>query len=683
MRNLRKFSYIKPRYIIIFGLVISLIMIISSYIEFSENKHEIYHLLDEHANSIIYAIDKSSVNTVIADREMENILARHLLGVAYNVARIDSVSRLSHELLVRIADENEVYRINVFNRNGEKEYSNYIPDSTHRKEFGKYSPLDFIDSVISGDKSEVIMGLKSARMEKGVRYAVAVKRVDRKGAIVVNLDAESFLEFRKKIGFEKTINDIGKKSGIEYIVLQNDKDIITSDKGNAGLSSLKDDKFLQEAFGKDSAISRISEFDGRSVFEIVKPFIVEKEKMGLFRIGLSMEEIKQLENKMLWRGGIISLVIIVITLIVIAVIVSNQNYKMVSEEFNKIQTFTGEILANMTQAVVTVNGNDEIEIFNKKAEKVFGFKASNITGKKYYKVFENIKELTDIIENKENHNNREIAYKPEGKEELTLSINTTIITDSGNNISAFNLVIDDITDLRNNEKQRQLNEKMIAMGELASGVAHEVRNPLNSINMIAQRFEKEYSEQMQSEEFKTLSKVLRTESSRVNSIIEQFLRFARPPKLNITEIKTSDFLKEIKSICEITAKEKEVTLEFLQENPVKLKIDIEQMKQVFINLIQNAIDATGKDGKIIVSCKVKSNKCTFEISDNGAGISGENLNKIFNLYFTTKSKGTGLGLSIVQQIISQHGGKIFVESKEGSGTKFIIELPNKNYEHKA
>jgi two-component system, NtrC family, sensor histidine kinase HydH len=676
MKNLRKFSFIKPRYIIIFGLVISLIMIISSYIEFSENKHEIYHMLDEHANSIIYALDKSSVNTVIADREMENILTRHLLGVAYNVARLDSVSRLSHELLVKIAEENEVFRINVFNWNGEKEFSNYIPDSTHKKEYGKYSPQDFIDSVISGDKSEIVIGLKSARMEKGVRYAVAVRRTNRKGAIVVNLDAESFLEFRKKIGFEKTINDIGKKSGIEYIVLQNDKEIIASDKKNTGLTLFKDDKFLQEAFGKDSAISRINEFESRSVFEIVKPFIVENEKIGLFRIGLSMEEIKQLESKMLWRGGIISLVIIVITLIVIAVIVSNQNYKMVSEEFNKIQTFTGEILANMTQAVITVNENDEIEIFNKKAEEIFGLDAVTVTGKKYNIIFGSNKELSDIIENRKRVKNYELNLKRERKEELVLSVNTTIIKDK-NNISAFNLVIDDITELRNNEKQKQLNEKMIAMGELASGVAHEVRNPLNSINMIAQRFEKEYSEQMQSEEFKTLSKVLRTESSRVNNIIEQFLRFARPPKLNITEINSSDFLNEIKSICEIIVKEKGITLEFRQENPVKMNIDIEQMKQVFINLIQNAVDATERNGKILVICKAKNSKCTFEISDSGTGISGENLNKIFDLYYTTKSKGTGLGLSIVQQIISQHSGRINVESKEGSGTKFIIELPNK------
>jgi two-component system sensor histidine kinase HydH len=677
MKSLRKFSFIKPRYIIIFGLVISLIMIVSSYIEFSENKHEIYHMLDEHANSIIYALDKSSVNTVIADKEMENILTRHLLGVAYNVARLDSVSRLSHSLLVRIADENEVFRINVFNRNGEKEFSNYIPDSTHKMEYGKYSPHDFIDSVISGDKREIIIGLKSARMEKGMRFAVAVSRANSKGAIVVNLDAESFLEFRRKIGFEKTITDIGKKSGIEYIVLQNDKEIITSDKKYTTLSVFKDDKFLQEAFGKDSAISRINEFENRSVFEIVKPFIVENDKLGLFRIGLSMEEINQLESKMLWRGAVISLVIIVITLIVIAVLVSNQNYKMVSEEFNKIQTFTGEILANMTQAVITVNRNDEIEIFNKKAEEFFGFKSEIVTGRKYNQVFESNKDFFNLIENKKNVKNFEVKLKADGKEELILSVNSTIIKDKDNKIIAFNLVIDDITDLRNNEKQRQLNEKLIAMGELASGVAHEVRNPLNSINMIAQRFEKEYSDKLQSDEFKTLSNVLKTESSRVNNIIEQFLRFARPSKLNITEIKSPDFLDEIKSICEIFAKDKNISLEFQQEKPVNLKIDAEQMKQVFINLIQNSVDASEKDGIISVSFNIKNNKNVFEISDSGSGISEENLSKIFDLYYTTKSKGTGLGLSIVQQIISQHGGNIFVESKEGSGTKFTIELPNK------
>jgi PAS domain S-box-containing protein len=681
VKSLRKFSFIRPKYIIVFGVVISLIMIVSSYIEFSENKHEIYHLLDEHANSIIFSLDKSSVNSVIADREMENILTGHLLGVAYNVARLDSISKLSHELLVKIAEENEIYRINVFNSNGIKDFSNYIPEGEHRNESGKYSPNDFIDSILNGKKQEIIIGLKSARMEKGVRYAVAVRRPFKKGAIVVNLDAESFLEFRKKIGFEKTVSDISKKSGIEYIVLQNEKGIIVTDLKTIILSDFKDDVFLQNAFNKDSVVSRINSVENRSVYEIVKPFVIDNEKIGLFRVGLSMEEIHQLENKMLWRGAVISLVLIIITLIVIAVVVSNQNYKMVSEEFNKIQTFTGDILANMTQAVITVNGNNEIEIFNKKAEDIFGIISTDVLGKKTEYLSTLSVELFKIIEEKKVVNNLEFIFNSGSSDEMILLLNSSVVKDINNNIIAFNMVIDDVTDSRNSEKQKHLNEKLIAMGELASGVAHEVRNPLNSINMIAQRLEKEYSTKLNSEEFNTLSNVLKTESSRVNNIVEQFLRFARPAKLNRVLVSSSAFINQLKSICGLIVEEKGCQLDFLYCEDMELYIDVEQMKQVFINLVQNAVDAVAMNGKISVSLAKKNSKLIFEIADNGSGIKQENLNKIFNLYFTTKSNGTGLGLSIVQQIISQHGGNIKVESGFGKGTKFTLELLNKKYEH--
>jgi two-component system, NtrC family, sensor histidine kinase HydH len=672
--NLRRFSLIKPRYIIILGSVISLIIVISSYFEFSENRREIYHLLDEHANSIIYAIDKSSANSVISDREIENLLTQHLLGVAKNIARLDSISHLSDMLLVKIAEENEVFRINVFNRNGEKEFSNNIYDSLHSKGKGKYSPRDVIDSILSGKKKEMVIGLKSARMEKGVRYAVAIARVEKRGAIVVNLDAESFLEFRRKIGFEKTINDIGKKSGIEYIVLQDENGILASDKQNVNLIKFDSDEFLQDALNKDIVLSRVSNFDNKKVYEVVKSFIVENEKIGLFRIGLAMDEIDQLESKILWRGIIISLVIIVISVIVIAVVVSNQNYNMVSEEFNKIQTFTGEILANMNQVVITINNADEIEIFNKKAEEILNLKKDNVTGKKYNEALSNFVDIIKIIKDKKEFNNFEISLSIDGKEGKILSVNSTLIRDNNGRISAFNVVMDDVTDIKNDEKQKQQNEKLIAMGELASSVAHEVRNPLNSINMIAQRFEKEYSGKLNSEEFNTLSNVLKNESLRVNNIIEQFLKFARPPKLNITEILSTDFLNDIRLISEINAIEKGIKTKFIEEQVSTLKIDIEQMKQVFINLVQNAIDATSQGGSISITYKIKSDKNIFEILDSGTGILKENLNKIFNLYFTTKSRGTGLGLSIVQQIISQHNGKIDVESEEGKGTKFIIEL---------
>jgi two-component system, NtrC family, sensor histidine kinase HydH len=676
--KLKKISVIKPRYIIIFGLVISIIMIITSYVEYSENKREIYHLLDEHANSLIFAIDKSSANTIISEREMENLLSQHLLGVARNIARLDSIAGLSNELLVRIAEENEIYRINVFRKKGEKEFSNFVP-GMHMSERGRYSPKDYIDSVLSGQKKEMVLGFKTARMESGIRYAVAVARPGKRGgAIVVNLDAESFIAFKKKIGFEKTISDIGKKSGIEYIVLQDENEILASDKENFELTRLNADRFLQSVLMKDSAESRIIDFKSSKVFEVVKSFSVDGEKRGVFRIGLSMDEIKMLENKMLWRGIIISFIIIVISVIVIAVVVSNQNYDMVSEEFKKIQTFTGEILANMNQGVITINKNEEVEIFNKKAEEIFGIEQKSAAGKKYSPVLKECGEIINICLSKEEVKNREMNLNLTGKAQKILSVNATIIRDSDDKFTAFNLVIDDITDIRNDEKQKRQNEKMIAMGELASGVAHEVRNPLNSINMIAQRFGKEYSGKLKSEEFDTLSDVLKNESARVNKIIEQFLRFARPPKLNKSTVTSKDFLNEVKQISEIIAKEKKINIEFSPESEAVLNIDIEQMKQVFINLIQNSADATATGGSITVGFKVNGSKHIFEISDTGEGIPEKNLSNIFNLYFTTKARGTGLGLSIVQQIVSQHNGNIYVESREKEGTKFIIELQNKN-----
>lgn len=676
--NLWRFSVIKPRYVIIFAVVISVIMIISSYIEFTENKREIYHLLDEHANSIIFAIDKSSANTIISEKEIENLLSQHLLGVARNIYRIDSISSLSNELLVKIAEENEVYRINVFDVAGKKEFSNMLHEGMHSGEKGRYSPKEFIDSVLKGQKKEMIIGLKSARMEQGTRYAVAVSRPpERRGAIVVNLDAEAYLEFKKRIGFEKTIKDIGKKSGIEYIALQNENGILTSNKTGIKLSQYNDDPFVKNAMDDNTVASRVNDFEDKKVYEIVKTFVVDNEKIGLFRVALSMEEINLLENKMLWRGGIISLVIIVISVIVIAVVVSNQNYKIVSEEFSKIQTFTGEILTNMNQAVITISSDDKIEIFNKKAEEFFCADSWKLIGKNYSDFLYEFKEIFDIIEKKKDVNNFEISLNIEGKESRILSVNSSAIKDSENRISAFTLVIDDVTEIKNSEKQKHQNEKLIAMGELASGVAHEVRNPLNSINMIAQRLEKEYSAQINSDDFNILSSVLKNESSRVNNIIEQFLKFARPPKLNLNVISVKDFLEDVRRITDINVKEKGLTLNIKIQNEKNLEMDTEQMKQVFINLIKNSVDATPAGGSINITFKTKNGKNIFEIEDTGTGIPEENINKIFNLYFTTKSTGTGLGLSIVQQIISQHNGNICAESRKGKGTKFIIEIQNK------
>lgn len=675
-KGLKRFSNIKPRYVIAISIVVALVMVVYAFYELSKSKEEIYHVLNEYASSMIYTVNMSSANTVISDQEIENLLSQHLLGVARNVARIDSLMNISNSLLKQIADENNIYRINIFNALGEKVMSSYEHDTSHVGLESKHSPIDFIRPILTGEEDELIIGLKEARHDRGNRFAVAVRRADnREGVIVVNLDAESFIEFRKKIGFGKIIQDIGKSSGIVYIALQDSNGIIAADKPVDDLSLIIKDSFLSKAYLTDSSLTRINTFEGNEVLEVVKPFVVDGEKLGLFRIGIAMDEIKSAESRMFNRAIIISIVLIVILVIVIGIIVSNQNFKMVSEEYDKIQTFTGNILNDMVSAIITVDKEGTIRIFNKSAEKLFTIPSNKVIGKNLTVVLnQNFHFLIKAVNEKQQLINVEQLFDTEEGKKIFL-INSTIIYDSNSNLDSYTLVIRDITELRTMEKQIHQREKLVAMGELASGVAHEIRNPLNTINMVAQRYEKEYTGKVNSEEFNSITKVLRSEAARVNEIIQQFLKFARPPKLDISKVSLEKFVNEIKDVIDVQANSKNVKLIIKADGEKYLTIDFKQMKQALINLLKNAIESSKPGDEVEFLYSSQNDKNIFVISDCGSGIPKENIDKIFNLYFTTKSDGTGLGLGIVQQIISQHDGTITVESEEGKGTKFRIELP--------
>ena len=223
------------------------------------------------------------------------------------------------------------------------------------------------------------------------------------------------------------------------------------------------------------------------------------------------------------------------------------------------------------------------------------------------------------------------------------------------------------------EEAARRQEKLTAMGELASGVAHEIRNPLNTIGMIVQRLKREFP--VNDGEYDSLLKIVRDEVSRMNKIIEQFLRFARPPSLQLEPTNMAEFLNEVILQIKSQVEDKGIQLEELIESLPEINIDKAQMKQALLNLILNAIEATSQGGKISIRAYSDAQEVRIEIADTGVGIPEENLAKIFDLYFTTKDTGTGMGLALVNRIIVEHGGRIEVSSQEGEGTKFILSLP--------
>jgi two-component system sensor histidine kinase HydH len=672
----RLLSHLRPLYIIAVAFAIGIIMIVSAVFELSQSKQELNQLMTEEASSLVETISMSSANTVMSNEEIEDLISQRLLSSARMTAYLDSIRALSQKDLETIAKENQVFRINIFDRNGDKVLSSLIPDSAHLNYPSKHEPKDFFGPILRGEKDEIIIGLKQARHEEGERFAVAVRRKSLKGgAIVVNVDASYLLEFRKKIGFGKMIQDLGDNSGIEYILLQDDKGIIAASKRVQEMSSVEGDKFLENAYNSDSAFTRETDFEGHKVFEVVKSLIVKGDKLGLIRLGLSMKQMDALEARMIRRGIVLSIVLFVITFIVLSTVLVSQNLAVVKKEYERVQTYSGNIIENMADALMTTDKTGSITIFNKNAELLFGKTQTEVLGKKFESVIGNkFQFLAESLREKGELNNIEVEYRdPEGFDKILL-VSTTKTFDNAGELDSLTIVFRDITGVRNMEKQVQQHDKMVAMGELASSVAHEIRNPLNAISMVAQRYKKEFKPAGKAGEYNSMTDVLLSETNRVNNIIQQFLRFARPSKLNKTQIEVKDIVKDVSAMIEAQCRSKKLEFELKCNCEQKINVDKDLMKQALLNILQNSVDAV-KKGKITLEVAKSRSGILFVISDTGPGIPQDKLDKIFNLYFTTKPSGTGMGLSIVQQIISQHNGTISVESETGKGTKFSIEIP--------
>jgi len=228
--------------------------------------------------------------------------------------------------------------------------------------------------------------------------------------------------------------------------------------------------------------------------------------------------------------------------------------------------------------------------------------------------------------------------------------------------------------LRQVELENIKKEKFIYMGRVAAGVAHEIKNPLNSIAMIIQRFKREFKPSEDQEEYINLLKIVSDEVRRVNEIVERFLKFARPKKLEMATVDFIELVKELVLFITPQAKEKNITIEENTEEKLLWNMDRTQMKQAILNILLNALEATPEGGKITVSLKQKGKAVFLKIKDTGSGIPEDLQSKIFELYFTTKSSGNGIGLCIAQKIIEQHNGTIKLWSEEGKGSEFIICL---------
>ncbi len=223
-------------------------------------------------------------------------------------------------------------------------------------------------------------------------------------------------------------------------------------------------------------------------------------------------------------------------------------------------------------------------------------------------------------------------------------------------------------------------ERLSSMGQLAAGVAHEIRNPLNAISIASQRLRREYAppDEEKLKEFSRITEIIRDEIRRLNGIIEEFISFFRIRRLELKSRSLEDVLRKIVGLMEEEATARGVAIEALwrSSNNIMVSMDEDKLKQAFYNILKNAMESITNSGKITLSLHpAQASRVSVQISDTGSGLTSEQVEHIFDPEYTTKEKGLGLGLTLSHEIIRGHRGEIHVQSTVGSGTTFEILLP--------
>lgn len=654
------------------GLALLVFMIV--FIEVQSSRSSLLKIMEFESLNLIETMNRSIENSILTNTEIEDLLVKRLNSTAAYISNLEKNNRLHPDDLNGLSEEFDISLILLTDSRGNILQSNKNIDEDHKLlPDNIYNELKML---LNSDYQWLEIGLTDDPLENKQMYLLAYKRFAGKGFIIVGYETDKLLEFRKRIGIGKLVQDMADNADIVYILMQDTLGIVTASKTVKEISSINNDLFLQNVFGSEQVFTRIWNYEEKDVYEVAQTIKMDDGTKMLTRIGLSLDNVNKIQKNSQIRVYLIGAGIFILGSIFIAFMLTREKFQILTQEHKKFKSYTDLILDNMADAVVAVNQDLQIIFYNNSAELTFELTIDS-NNNNYYNVFFPKDEilLKTCLENEKEIDFTEINYQTSAERNKILGLSISIIKESDGKVDTIFALIRDLTEEKIMQQKLTRKEKLTAMGELAGGVAHEIRNPLNAINIIAQRFEYEFEPSEDSEEYYKLVKTVRKEVERVNNIIKQFLEFAKPPKLNLEIAKINEIFQETVNVVESQANLNNIEISTNYSDCCFVRIDKQKFKQVLLNLLQNSIDAIPNSGTIKCLTKKSGDMLSLEISDNGMGIPKHIQQKIFNLYFTTKSHGTGLGLSIVHQIISEHNGEITFDSEEGKGTVMKILLP--------
>ncbi len=342
-----------------------------------------------------------------------------------------------------------------------------------------------------------------------------------------------------------------------------------------------------------------------------------------------------------------------------------QAYRAAQSSLEQVKAFSDNVVQNMPSGLITLDPKFNVTSANRAAEKILGEIPE--------KACPQMAAMAARLSGSGGAVFGEVALNRKENGDLRLDMTVSAILADEDQVQGFVLLFRDLTQIRDLKKQVETNRHLAAIGKLAAGVAHEIRNPLSSIKGFATYFARQYENEPGDVE---IAKIMVQEVERMDRSITQLLEFAKPMAVEIKQTRIEPLIRHSLKLVAHDLGKKKIRVETdIRTRREIIHTDPERICQVLLNLYMNALNAMDSNGILEIGVADAEDTLEIRVADNGCGIQAKDLEKIFDPYFTTRAKGTGLGLSIVHRIVENLKGEIRVESQPSKGTVFYITLP--------
>lgn len=481
--------------------------------------------------------------------------------------------------------------------------------------------------------------------------------------------------------FQKLLMETAQQPDIDYIVVTDSEgDILAdSDPSTLGLRYGRDLDMKKIAQSQEIRWRQTANPGGAGTFEVYRGFspwrdgtAAGSQRPLIVFVGFNMDKIEKASREDFYRTVITAIILILIGSLAIVSLFLVQAYRTARASLSRVRVFSEALVRNMPIGLLAMDKDNRIVVCNEHACGLFTGDCPEILGQDVVRILPDaLVRLLNKVNAPDGLIEQDISLPSEKSGEQTWEVVAAAFADEDVPEGKI-LLARNVTAIRGLEKEVVRSRHLNAIGSLAAGVAHEIRNPLSSIKGFAVYFKQRLSGNRDDEE---TAEIMIAETERLNRVISQLIEFARPLTLKKEKTALTGLVQQTVKLIEGEARKNSVQIDVrAPEDLPAAEIDPDKIRQVLLNIFLNALAAMPGGGRLSVELSQRQDVLEVVVSDTGAGIDEKDLPRIYDPYFTSKPAGTGLGLAVVQKIMEAHGAFLQIESRAGAGTRVVLRF---------